>query len=157
MCVPVLLLFSVILLARMVLIVLGLLKGPVLRAFEKYGAQEEPYNALPALLLWLGCTGLSLGMWVQAVVPRALLPLESMGVILILAAYLTRQMPSFSSQFFPYPRWYVELRDRTARSERRRIAYMWLHLSWRARIYYNSSDRAFLQWADFIILSTLYI
>jgi hypothetical protein len=57
--------------------------------------------------------------------------------------------------FLPYPRWYHELRERTTRYERRRIGFMWLHLPARARLSYNSSDRWFFIWADFIIMGTI--
>ena len=53
-----------------------------------------------------------------------------------------------------WPRWIHELREYTTRDERRRIAYNWLRLPLRTRLHYNSDDRAFMLWADLLVLST---
>jgi hypothetical protein len=50
----------------------------------------------------------------------------------------------------------AELVGRTTRAERRRLAYMWLRLPAKLRLIYNSNDRAFMEWADMVILSTFW-
>jgi hypothetical protein len=77
----------------------------------------------------------------------------------LVGAYFSYRYPHLTGQkhglFLNHPRWLFELGERTSRLERRRIAYMWLRLPLRLRLIYNSNDRAFLEWADMVILSTL--
>ncbi|HLV34033.1 MAG TPA: hypothetical protein VKY59_02915 [Spirillospora sp.] len=152
------LLISIGFLLRIGLILTGLLKGPILQTFEKYGDAENIYYPLPSILLWLGIMTLSL---TALIAERAgiVLPTVPVGLLLLAAAYaaytqqdLARQYPRI---FMSYPRWYHDLRDRTSRYERRRLAYMWLSLPPRLRLIYNGSDHAFNQWADLVILATM--
>ncbi len=64
-------------------------------------------------------------------------------------------MAQYPDIFLSLPHWYVELRERTTREERRRIAYMWLCLPRSTRLHYNGSDRNFQIWADQVILATI--
>jgi len=152
------LLVSIAFLLRIGLILVGLLKGPILRTFEKYGDDETVYYPLPSLLLWGGILVLSastiLGQQLAIFMPSWLI-----GVGMIGAGYLAYTHPeiprSFPQIFMIYPRWYYELRERTSRYERRRLAYMWLWLPPRLRLIYDGSDTAFNQWADLVILATM--
>ena len=143
---------------RIGLIMTGMLKGPILRTFEKYGGDEELYYPLPALLLWSGVIVLSL---TALLVDSAsiLLPTGVPGLLLLGFAFLARNHPEFAREhpdiFLHYPRWYHQLRARTSRYERRRLSYMWLWLPRRLRLIYNGSDRAFDQWADLVIMASM--
>lgn len=143
------------LLARAMLIMLGLLKGPVLRSLERYGDDELLYNVLPQALLWMGLSVAFGGFWLQESLALINSPLPAVGIFILILAGLSFQYERSTAFLFRYPAWYHELLRRTSRSERRRIAYMWLRLSWKTQLLYNSNDRAFLQWADFIILATI--
>lgn len=155
MCLASLCFLSLILLSRSVMILAGVLKGPVLAAFEKYGDSEVPYSALPELMLWLSTTVLTGGFLIQEQYGLISTPIRLMGIVFLLGAYLAYRSRRFNRYYFRYPAWYFELLDRTTRSERRRIAYMWLHLPRKTRLIYSGNDRAFLEWADFVILSTV--
>ena len=157
MCIRLLHLISAFFMTRMLFVTWGLLKGPILIHFERYGDAEARYSPLPALLFWIGLFMQLSGIYMEAVVTGAFYSLETLGLLCLLGAYLTYRMPGLTRRLFPFPRWYVDLWSRTSRSERRRIAFMWLRISWKARMRYNSNDRAFLEWADYIILSTLYL
>ncbi|MBI5931437.1 MAG: hypothetical protein HY862_19165 [Chloroflexi bacterium] len=150
-------LFSGIFLSRSIMVMLGLIKGPVLHSFEKYGDDERGYNGLLYLLFWMGAFSLNSGIWMARLSRNVFLPMESLGVILMAGAFIAYRQAHLVHKFFHYPRWYFELEERTSRSERRRIAYMWLQLSRKGRLIYNSNDFAFNQWADLIIVSTIYI
>lgn len=143
---------------RIGLIMTGMLKGPVLRTFEKYGGDEELYYPLPALLLWSGVMLISLTA-LLAESARIFLPTGLPGLLLLMLAFLARNHPEFAREypniFLHYPRWYHQLRDRTSRYERRRLSYMWLWLPRRLRLIYNGSDRAFNQWADLVIMASM--
>lgn len=153
--IPILFFISLIFTSRSILIIFGYLKGPVLETFETYGDFERMYNPLPVLLLWLGLTAMFAGYWISRAVFTSISAFNTMGIFLLILAYLSFVFREYTMLFFRFPSWYYDLQERTSRSERRRIAYMWLRSSWRQRLYYNSSDRAFLQWADFIILATV--
>jgi hypothetical protein len=140
--------------ARSMLIIFGYLKGPVLTTFERYGEELRPYNPLPALLFWLGLASLFAGFWISAQF-STITAFGTLGTLLLFLAYVAFYFNNLTTLYFRYPMWYFDLEERTSRSERRRIAYMWLRSSWRMRLFYNSSDQAFLQWADFIILATV--
>lgn len=147
-----------VLLMRTVLILSGFLKGPILHSFEKYGDSETVYYALPPLLLWSGLLVLSVGPWVAPAL-RSWSPIVLLGLPLLVAAYYAYTEPRLALHypqiFLSYPRWYYELRERTTRYERRRLAYMWLALPAGLRLAYNGSDRAFNQWADLVIMATM--
>lgn len=152
------LLLSIILLIRTGLIMTGMWKGPILQTFEKYGDVETVYYPLPSLLLWSGVLIISATPWMMAPL-RSWVPLVLPGIALLFASYYAYMHPEFASQhpkiFMSYPRWYFDLRERTTRYERRRIAYMWLCLPRRMRWAYNGSDPAFKQWADLVIMATM--
>lgn len=146
------------LLARELLIVAGLLKDPILRAFEKYGDTESIYYPLPGLLLWFGLLLFGLGLLVGPVL-GSVAPLVLPALGLTGAALWCYQHPELARRYpdllMRYPRWYAELRERTSRYERRRLAYLWLTLPRRLRLRYNGSDRAFNHWADLVIMATM--
>lgn len=154
----VLFLGSIAALFRIGLILIGALKGPILHSFEKYGEEETIYYPLPSMLFWTG----------TFVVSASVLLSEAMGISLQVtviallifgSAYAAWTNPQIARQypqiFMVLPRWYYDLRDRTSREERRRLAYMWLWLPRRLRLIYNSSDRAFNHWADLVIMSSM--
>lgn len=149
---------SIAFLFRIGMILMGLLKGPILHTFEKYGDRENTYYPLPSILLWGGVLLISLtALLTETASVRLNTSLP--GALLLIAAYfaythpeVARQYPQF---FMIYPRWYYDLRDRTSRYERRRLSYMWLWLPRRLRLAYNGSDRAFNQWADLVIIATM--
>jgi hypothetical protein len=154
----ILLLLSMGLLVREILILSGLLKDPILRGFQKYGDTEAVYRPLPSLLTWAGLLLLALGA-IAAPVLGSSLPLALPGGLL-LALALWRRLHAGLVRRFPhillrYPRWYADLRERTSRYERRRLAYLWLTLPWQLRLRYNGSDRAFDHWADLVIMATM--
>jgi hypothetical protein len=151
-------LISLVFLMRTVLIMVGLLKGPVLQTFEKYGDDEIIYHPLPSLLFWTGVLVITLSPVLAASLRISLFPVIAPGFLMLIAAYFITMHPEFVRQhpdiFMVYPRWYHQLRARTSRYERRRIAYKWLWLPPRLRLAYNGNDHAFNQWADLIIMST---
>lgn len=150
------LLVSVFFLGRLALILTGVLKDPVLRVSRRYSIGDDLYYPLPWLLLWFGVFLFSGGLLLT--IARVPFPVYLLGILLILLSYAVYDRPKLATNFptilLSHPRWYAELRTRTTREERRRIAYMWLWLPHGLRLYYNSHDPAFDQWADLIILST---
>ena len=151
------LLTSLFFLGRLVLILGGVYKDPVLRVSERYAVEDDLYYVLPGLLLWSGVLLLSGGLTLMLMTGLRF-PVYLVGVVLMLLAYAAEENPQIAKEYptllLSYPLWYAELRRRTTREERRRIAYMWLWLPARMRLYYNSHDRAFNLWADLIIMST---
>lgn len=145
-------------LVRSALILLGLYKEPIIRTFAAYGPRENLYLPALPIFAWSGALLFLSGMW-AAPVSKLSFILSTLGVFL---AFLTvlgyNNYPAaekYHTMLLRYPRWYHELRERTTRYERRRIGFMWLHLPPRARLSYNSSDRLFFTWADFIIMGTI--
>lgn len=145
-----------VMLIRIVLITVGVLKGPVFRTSEKYGDREEYFQVLPQLLLWAGLWFIGSGALLTTVVRGTFLPTQSLGMVLLAAALFCTIFPALGLRYFRYPTWYFELQDNTTRLERRRIAYMWLRLSPRLRATLSSNQQAFREWADMIILSTIF-
>jgi hypothetical protein len=144
-------------LGRITLILAGFWKDPILRGFEHYGDDERLYNPLPGLLLWSGVLLLGAGIWADPLVEN--IPTWLPGLLLINFAYSAHRYRALWERFpflLALPRWSAQLREYTDREERRRIAYNWLDLSWRTRLLFNGSDRAFLQWADLIVMATVY-
>lgn len=154
----VLLLFAIasLFLVRMILVVTGVVKDPVLRAAYPYGDAERLYEVLPQLLLWTGLWTIGAGVLITAVLPSGFMVFQTVGGILLLLALISRAYPDIGLRYFQYPRWYFVLLEHTTRYERRRIAYMWLRLPPRLRFVYNSNTHAFRQWADMVILSTIF-
>ena len=148
---------SIIFLVRSTLILVGYLKEPILRTFSEYGPREKLYLPGQPLLAWSGALSFCAGLWAT--------PFQGLSATLTMLGILTEivvalgytyaeQAEKIHLRILNYPLWYHELRERTTRYERRRIAYMWLHLPLRARLSYNSSDRMFMIWADFVIMGT---
>ena len=143
---------------RIGLIMTGMLKGPILHTFEKYGGDEELYYPLPAPVTLVRRDSYQPDR--AAGGERQHLPAHrgSRSVAAGLA-FVARNHPEFAREhpdiFLHYPRWYHQLRARTSRYERRRLSYMWLWLPRRLRLIYNGSDRAFNQWADLVIMASM--
>jgi hypothetical protein len=144
-------------LIRMALIVSGVLKQPVLKRFERYSVFDDTYYPLPGFFFALGtltlCAALFLRQMTDSTFPAHLpgLVLIGMGFVAMRAFGFAKRFPRV---FFAYPRWYADLRERTTRDERRRLAYMWLALPRRARMFYSVHTWAFVIWADLVIVST---
>ncbi|MEP7290739.1 MAG: hypothetical protein ABI835_03100 [Chloroflexota bacterium] len=154
----VLTLLSAIYLGVVILVGAGLYKDPVLHQFERYAERDDGFYLLPPLLLGIGLIALFGGFLFSATVaPRY--PALLMGLIFLFIAYFvqgnTHFMKAHPELFLAFPRWYVDLRERTTREERRHIAYMWLCLPRSARLHYNGSDHHFLLWTDYVILATV--
>lgn len=149
---------SIAFLVRATLILVGFLKEPILRTFSEYGPREKLYMPGQQFLLWSGALCVCAGSWAAAYQGLSA-TLTMLGVVMGLAVAVgytyAEQAEMIHLKILKYPHWYHELRERTTRYERRRIGYMWLHLPWRARLSYNSSDRMFLVWADFVIMGTI--
>lgn len=143
-------------LGRMMLIIIGVYKGPVLRASYKYGDREQYYESLPQILMWLGLWSIASGILLASVVPNSFVPMQTVGFFLLFFAAIAGAYPLIGLRFFKYPTWYFDLIEETGRQERRRIAYMWLKLPPRLRFLYNSNTHAFRQWTDMVILSTIF-
>lgn len=144
---------------RSLLEVSGLLKDPIIRSFQKYGDEEEFYFLLPRFLFWSGLFLLTSSFVMSVWVGVVLFPGQLFGVLLMGAAFVLHAQRDYfqthPNRLLIYPRWFYDLHERTSRLERRRIAYMWLRMSGKARLNLNSNNRAFNEWADMIILSTL--
>lgn len=143
---------------RHVLIFAGFLKAPLLKQFERYGDDEPFYYPIPGILTALAGFVLAFGNLVAPIISAPFLS-NGPALLVLVAAYLTWRYRDVAQRhpsiLQAYPRWLVRLRDYTTREERRRIAYRWLLLPWRTRLLYNSSDSAFLLWADFVVLATI--
>lgn len=150
---------SILFVIRSVLLITGLLKGPILHRFEKYGDRENFLPFLTPLLAWLGLFVI-LSNFLLLVQWQVELNVGQMGLAFIIIALLAYRWPHwFSDRYgllFNHPRWLAEITGRTTRAERRRLAYMWLRLPFKLRVIYNSSDRAFMEWADMVILSSFW-
>lgn len=150
---------SIFFLVRSLLICIGLLKDPILEACERYGPVEFRYLPLLPVLVWTGMLLITLGAWLSAVL-RIILPLHVPGLLVLLLAALGYRyyeiLADWHYRWLKYPRWFHDLRERTTRYERRRIAYAWHRLPWRLRLAYNSNSEAFQIWADFVIMSTVW-
>lgn len=146
-------------LTRLVLMITGRLKGPIIHSFERYGDDEPFFYPWPQFFLWLGFWLITLQFLVVAWM-GILLATFWMGIALLVAAVVAYRLTNRAREWaflrVLYPFWLQDLWERTTRIERRRIAYMWIRIPWKTRLYYNSSDQAFLQWADMIIMATLF-
>ena len=149
---------SFMMLFRLLLMLTGQLKGPVLGYFERYGESEGHFFPVPSLLFWSGMVILFTGFALERLV-RFDFPSELLAVIFFVAAWLAfsgkEWVESYVSRLPKLPRWYGELYETTTRHERRRIAYMWLRLPLRTRLLYNANNNAFRQWTEMVILATL--
>jgi hypothetical protein len=143
---------------RSTLILVGFLKEPILRTFSEYGPREKMYMPGQPLLVWGGALCCCGGLWAtpyEGLSATLLCVGILMGLIAAIGYTYAEQAEKIHLKLLRYPLWYHELRERTTRYERRRIAFMWLYLPWRARLSYNSSDRMFMVWADFVIMGTI--
>lgn len=149
---------SIIFLVRSTLILVGYVKDPILRTFSEYGPREKLYLPGQPLLVWSGILSVCGGAW-AAPYQRLSTTLTTLGILAGIVAALgysyAEHAEKIHLKILKYPLWYHDLRERTTRYERRRIAYMWLTLPFRARLSYNSSDRMFIVWADFVIMGTI--
>jgi len=149
---------SIIFLVRSTLILLGYLKDPILRTFSEYGPREKMYMPGQGLLAWGGALSFCAGL-LAASYSKLSVTLTTLAILMELTVAIgytyAEQAENIHLKILRYPRWYHDLRERTTRYERRRIGYMWLHLPLRARLAYNSSDTAFMLWADFVIMGTI--
>jgi hypothetical protein len=149
---------ALLMLIRAMLILIGLYKTPILKTFEEYGPDEKPYLAGLPVLVWAGLMVFSITLW-GAPIPGLSVTMNCLGVTMLLlggAGYFYRdQTAKYHLMFMRLPRWYHRLLAQTTRYERRRIGYMWLHLPPRLRLTYNSSDKLFFIWADFVIMGTV--
>ncbi|MEQ8675382.1 MAG: hypothetical protein RLP44_10785 [Aggregatilineales bacterium] len=152
-------LISGFLLIRLILVMIGMHKAPLLALFEKYGDDENHFYPLPRMMLWLGIFLISTQLAFSEIfnLPSFIM---AVGVFLVIIVYMVSNfipdsVREYLQEFPPFPPWYHDLRARTERDERRRIAYMWLRLPLRTRLLFNSNNRAFFQWADLIIMATV--
>lgn len=145
-----------IMMIRVILIATGVLKGPVFRTSEKYGDKEAYFQLLPQVLFWGGLWFSATGVAVRLVGNLEFFATEIIGTSMILMAIGALVFPDIGLTYFRLPRWYYELRARTSRYERRRIAYMWRRLPRKLRMTYSSNNRAFEDWADMVILGTMF-
>ncbi len=151
-------LVGALLIIRVIMIATGFYKEPLLRTFERYAQIDDSYNLLPPLLFGMGVFALGAGFLFVDAVGGQFTPILFCGVFFVLAYYAQekrRWMAQYPDIFLTFPRWYVDLRERTTREERRRIAYMWLCLPRSMRLHYNGSDQHFQIWADQVILATI--
>lgn len=155
-----LLITSLVLLFRLLLIITGMHKGPVLEIYEKYGDEEPVFYPWPQLLLWISLGIIALGMMSDGRI-RALNVATVMGFVMLSASWGLFNFQGHVKTFMDHralpivPTWLGRLNENTTRYERRRIAYMWLRLPIRTRLIYNSSDQLFFQWADLVIMATV--
>jgi hypothetical protein len=140
------------------LIILGRIKTPVLQSFERYGEAEIIYHPLLQLLIW---TGLLIGgarIYAGIVYDNLYALFDAplvMGLVFALwRRYADQLRPRFDRHLI-LPQWYRELLQRTSRYERRRIAYMWLHLPQNTRAALDTDTTAFLHWADLVIMGNV--
>lgn len=147
------------LLLRLILVMIGMHKGPLLALFEKYGDEENHFYPVPRLMLWLGVFLVSAQIAFSGIVPVPFI-VRHVGAALLAIVYMSSHflpdsVRKYWQEYPPLPTWYHELRERTGRDERRRIAYMWLRMPLRTRLLFNSNHHAFSQWADLIIMGTV--
>lgn len=155
-----LILFSITLvgLGRSMLIMLGLYKEPILYSFEQYGPSEQLPLPLLTLLIWAGAFIVTFSIWSSSAFGVAF-PMGGLGLFLMgvggYGYYHAATISKYYYKVIPYPRWHHDLLERTTRYERRRIAFMWLYLPRGLRLTFNSSDSAFFNWSDFVIMGTI--
>ena len=143
---------------RLGLVFTGMLKGPILSTFEKYGPEEPIYYPLPQLFFWPGVVVLSGGTLLRETLPLTI-TFGPLGVILVICAGLSyaqrERLQDYWASLPVHPGWHAQLLQETSRGDRRRIAYMWLRLPRRTRLLYNANHRLFFVWAEQVIVSTL--
>jgi hypothetical protein len=138
---------------RALLMVLGLYKSPILKTFERYGPDEKIYSPLLSFTVWFVLT-----VWIGMATLLSLGALFVIGVTAYVCFSMTfHDLDSLARKyprlFLVYPRWYYALRERTSREERRRIAYLWLHLPRNLRLRYQTDTPAFDHWMEMVLIS----
>ncbi|GAB4509875.1 MAG: hypothetical protein OHK0046_05650 [Anaerolineae bacterium] len=148
-------------LCRIVLVITGLMKGPVLNMFERYGDDDPLFFPWPQLMAWLGALVIAASYLLNRLFGSRVQG-NLFALCLLLLAYIIYQQRYDIQKLADrlnmpvVPLWYARLRENTTRSERRRIAYMWLRLPIRTRLLMNASDQYFFQWADLVIMSSVH-
>jgi len=154
-----LVLVSSAMIARWVLILAGMLKGPVLATYELYGAESPFFFPLPYLLIWLGTLILGGGWLVRGPFSDIDFPAEVLGGLFLFVGAMLHMyrdpIAHYLRRATPLPRWANHLVMQTTRVERRRIAFMWLRLPLRTRLLYNYNTAAFFKWTELVILATV--
>ncbi len=142
-------------LLRLILIIAGVLKAPVLRQLQSYSAVYSSYYPVPAFFIWTGVLLLCGGI-LSMLVTKSRFPAFIPGVLCLCTAWTSLQYERFWARRgrFLFPRWYRELQERAGRDEQRRVAYAWLRLPLSTRRRLSFQDRAFGVWADLVLLST---
>jgi hypothetical protein len=138
--------------ARAFLMTLGFYKDPILTSFEHFG-EERIYSPLYRLIAWsITLLYLSLFLYVQ---PGLLIVAGAIMLIPLVSLRETLQRLLYSDPrlYRAFPVWYRHLAERTTRTERRRIAYLWLRLPPRTRTHYNISQQAFHHWLDMVLVT----
>lgn len=139
-------------LLRVLLIVLGRYKDPVMASFQVYG-DESRYSPLLSLIFWVyAFIAYHLILWRSA--DFVAYVLVFLGFFLAYFTWVNRDwVPTYRAQLGMMPRWYARLLDRTSRDERRRIGYLWLRLPLRTRLLYSVNDTLFDHWVDLVLLT----
>ena len=142
---------------RIMLVVFGLYKEPVLRGFERYGEAEGIFQPFPSILYGFGTMLLSGGIVIGKLLDFTATIFILLGMFVLTMAYVVNYSENLTEEyphiFKSLPRWYYELLDRTDRYDRRQIAYMWLWLPRRTRLTFNSNTKAFFQWVDMVMVA----
>lgn len=144
--------FVIMMTIRAFLIVLGTYKDPLLASFETYG---EEYTVKPIIMfaVWIAVLlYVSLFWYLHSELVFAV----GFMVVILLGAFhnsLSNLVDKYKDFFCRFPKWYYELIEMTDREERRRIAYMWLHLPPPTRMIYNVNHASFIQWVEQVLLT----
>jgi hypothetical protein len=151
-------LISLFAIVRIGLIITGMLKGPVLEAYEVYGEEEPFYYPWAWLVFWIAW----IVIWGGVIVNRDLgknTITNYIGLFLLFISWLIYLSKEYVRKNFtflpPIPFWYAKLCENTTRYERRRIAYMWLRLPLRTRLLYSASDHFFFLWVDLVVMASV--
>ncbi|GEM_PF-916990 len=141
-------------LGRLLLILSGMLKDPVLRQLRSYSDTLPSYFFMPALFLWIALFMLFFSMLMMEISDTNF-PVFLSSCAPFLLAYLATRFPGMLIKhgWVLLPAWYRALQSYAARDDQRRVAYMWLSLPPRLRWRFSVNDRAFLQWADLVLLT----
>ncbi|MBE2184123.1 MAG: hypothetical protein IAE89_11900 [Anaerolineae bacterium] len=152
------LILSISQLARMMILISGHWKGPILRTCEPYAPEEPIFDPIPSILFWAGSLILTISTGLT-VFARIEAPIYIIGALLMIIGFWIGQREREGRlrimEWLPLPAWYKTLKERTTREERRHIAYMWLNLPESTRAHFNDSDMAFAKWVDLMIMSTV--
>jgi len=144
---------------RILFVLAGMYKSPVLELFEQYGDPPPVYYPWTQLLIWVGILLFSVSLFWGGGGFQDALGTNLLGVLFLLIAWMSHTFKAnvvkVLQELPQFPSWYNKLESYTSRVERRRIAYMWLRLPMRTRWLYNASDKFFFQWVDLVIIATV--